>query len=227
MPPPELALQDQSFGATRFRPTAKRTSGSGEGAASEHVDAFRLAKEAVGASLEESILLEHFERLARETVRSAAAYGRHRDWIPRLLGAFLERPAPSVDIADLKQRILESLSEDAVELGTTHAAEPLLERALRLQSPHFVDLLQDLMADSDEDDRAGLIRCLGRLPAAEQASRQFVMDTLGSDSLAERDAAVRALEAWGSRAALGALSSHEDGDALLADYVARVVRAQR
>lgn len=122
-----------------------------------------------------------------------------------------------------------AFEQSPVESGMAHPAERVLEEAVRRYGADEVgEEIARSWSSLDAEEQAGTLRCCGRIHAIEDAIRAVVAESLTSDDLLVRDAAVRALEGWHSKASLELLREHRtrEPDAVLASYVERVLQGE-
>jgi hypothetical protein len=125
-----------------------------------------------------------------------------------------------------RQQLLAKFDAEPVEDGCIHAAETILERALKQHGADAERWIERLLAQQDASFAAAVIKCVGRLKSpGSQAWRLALLDRALAHSAAEiRDAAVQAAELWGDLQAIEVLRKHEQQEPWLRDYVERVVR---
>lgn len=132
-----------------------------------------------------------------------------------------ERPALRALTAG---EIVAALDAEPFESGVAHPFEPRLAAALRASSTGLARCVAEVIATRG-DLHADLLRCIGRLPEhlAFEPLHGFMTEGLRSPSLRLRDAAVRALETWGSEEAREILRRHDEPVPWLRDYIRRVL----
>jgi len=147
-----------------------------------------------------------------------------RSKLPVAAGTFTRQSSPT---DSLNLRLLRALEAEAVEDGMSHPGEAILVEAadaLRdAASPWFARLLSN-----DEDSRwaASILRLLARvgLPTSDSDRGDLIRYALDQEDIVLRDAAVEAVDLWGSPPLLRILSAHQESAPWLADYIARVIR---
>lgn len=126
--------------------------------------------------------------------------------------------SPAVAGADrILRDVISSLSEAPVEDGMVHPAETLIAAGLS-QTPPSIDIgtrLAELFTDARHRRpslAAGLLRIVGRQPidAVAPWGTHLASIALQDPDIEIRDAAVRAMEAWGDRRAVGLLQSRSE-----------------
>lgn len=125
--------------------------------------------------------------------------------------------------------LVASLESEPIEDGRHHPAERLLADAVTF-APGAAEWIESFVRNT-WDRRpalaAALIRCLGRLPGGMTFpwGLGLAADALRHESVEVRDAAVRALEAWGGEAAVAALRVYAPGEHIgwLREYAEQVL----
>lgn len=168
-----------------------------------------------------SIVLEPASRLYRRWLDPAVGHPIHYVTLPWPPSAAVEVSSADVDVEHAWDELLRALDECPVESGVPHRAEATLrEVLLRGGGPRLLA--------APVEYRYGLYRLLGRVAAADVPPNveQFVLQGLEDPKITLRDAAVRALESWGTRRALDAIDNHSSIEQVkwLADYCRAVVR---
>ena len=135
-------------------------------------------------------------------------------------------------VSDPGQKVLAtelraSFEDSPVEDGMGHPAERIIaktlaqvgdKRALRWLKDFCVDVSQPVFA-------ASVLRCLARNDSIGTTSWRgdIVRDSLASDSVEMRDAAIQAVETWGDLSLLEPLRAHSDPEPWLQQYVLDVI----
>jgi hypothetical protein len=143
--------------------------------------------------------------------------------------ALLEAPEPGRPPAEqLAEDVIALLETQPLESGAPHPVENVLLHALG-EAPKTVGEAFDRLKGSRPWLGPQFVRCLGRLPRdiAQVGAWSVVVASLRSADIAMRDAAVRALEGWGSSEALAVLEAHRESVGWLADYIRRVIGGLR
>lgn len=130
------------------------------------------------------------------------------------------------DVQEVVDRLMSLFEGEPLESGVEHAAESVLAHLVRTAPTIAMDVATRILADSEELVAPQLIRCVGRLVSAraEAVFMPMVKDALKSSEISMRDAAVRALEGWGTPGAVHALAGYEEPVPWLRDYAVRVLR---
>lgn len=126
-----------------------------------------------------------------------------------------------------RREIRNAFEAEAVEDGFSHAAETVLERALREHGSAAQRWLQALLERTESASFiASILKCLGRIdrPGSESWRAGILREALSHPHAEVRDAAVQAIEAWGDTEAIEILRRHDDSQGWLRDYITRVVR---
>lgn len=120
------------------------------------------------------------------------------------------------------------LLDDPLEDGITHPAEQVIEESLSYDVSETCDWLSTALVDY-YDTRpsigAAILRCIGRLEFAQVGDwgMRVADDALQHHDIEVREAAIRALEAWGGTEAVEMLSNHSDSEDWLNDYTQQVI----
>lgn len=99
------------------------------------------------------------------------------------------------------------LSEEPIEDGVTHSAESIINEALEDFGHKAHEWLQDVFETNFVHRpvvASGILRCVGRIDIAKVEHWGFTIASKGlkHDNIEVRDAAIRALEHWGSKKAV-------------------------
>lgn len=157
---------------------------------------------------------------------------------PTMPGKLLELPIKATpssavgsgggnEFLQLENQIKAALESAPLEDGYSHAAEILLEKAIRDYGDRAGDWLAGVLSSQDQNDvfKAELLRLLSRLKHFTSTWRVDVIKLgLSSSSLEFRDAAVQAAESWEEAEAIQLLEAHKEPCDWLADYISRVIR---
>ena len=127
-----------------------------------------------------------------------------------------------------RNRLIAALLDEPIEDGVTHPAEHVIDEALRKNSSECRDWLSETMVEHYQTRPsigASIVRCIGRLESDRVGNwgMHVADDALRHKDVEVREAAVRALEAWGGCEALSMLRSHRDSVAWLNEYVNQVI----
>lgn len=145
-------------------------------------------------------------------------------------------PNPSIRLAQrrvgneflqLENQLKAALESAPLEDGYSHAAEILLEKAIRNYGDRAGDWLVGVLSNQDQNDifKAELLRLLSRLKPFTSTWRVDIIKLgLSSSSLEIRDAAVQSAESWEEAEAIQLLEAHKEPCNWLADYTSRVIR---
>src|SRR5690606_31863350 len=132
-------------------------------------------------------------------------------------GAARSRPSIAIARGEVvsandEQELTRLFDDEPLEAGVEHPAVALVAKLVAIHGSQFGSWVEGLLLreGGDEALSVGVLRCLGRLHRGLVASwgHQVAAAALVHGSLAVRDAAVRALEAWGGRDAKEILASH-------------------
>ena len=122
---------------------------------------------------------------------------------------------------------LATLIDEPIEDGITHPSEHVLEKALRIDPSECRKELSRILVEyqTRPSMTASIVRCIGRMEYDQvgQWGIRVAEDALGHKDIEVRDAAVRTLENWGGREAIGILRSHKDSVDWMNDYVSQVI----
>ena len=127
-----------------------------------------------------------------------------------------------------RSKLIATLLDEPIEDGVTHPAEALIDEALRTNSSKCRDWLAQVLVEHYQTRpsiSASIVRCIGRLEYDRVGNwgMHVADDALRHKDVEVREAAVRALEAWGGSEALGMLRSHRDPVAWLNEYISQVI----
>ncbi len=127
-----------------------------------------------------------------------------------------------------QSKLIAALLDEPVEDGVTHPAEHVIDEALRTNSSECRDWLSRALVEHYQTRPsigASIVRCIGRLEFDRVGNwgMRVADDALRHKDVEVREAAVRALEAWGGCDALSMLRSHRDSVAWLKEYVSQVI----
>ncbi len=137
--------------------------------------------------------------------------------------------SPGGPSARLERSLASAFDEQPIEDGVPHAAEAVLDGALRSAQRAAVQAwLTALVGDPRRTDfAASVLRCLGRLSAPGEAAwrADIVRRALGSRDPVLRDAAVQAAEGWEDPALVPVLRAHKDREDVpwLKEYLEGVI----
>ncbi len=155
-----------------------------------------------------------------------------QSWLRRARSGFLrpeEAEPPGGPAGRLERALASAFDEQPIEDGVPHAAEAVLDGALR---PGQRAAAQGWLAAQVGDPRradfaASVLRCVGRLPAPGDAAwrADIVRRALGSPDPILRDAAVQAVEGWEDPALIPVLRAHRDQEDVpwLKEYLEGVI----
>lgn len=128
------------------------------------------------------------------------------------------------------RRLAQALDLEPLEDGFAHPAEMVMADALRAFGATAFTWIAFAYFEYHQSKpaiAAGLVRCLGRLPEAlTQPWGSFLaLSALYHADVEVREAAVRAFEIWGGRAAIDALTARVSVEPTpwLADYTRQVI----
>lgn len=127
-----------------------------------------------------------------------------------------------------RDKLIATLFDEPIEDGVTHPAEGLIDEALRADSSDCQNRLSQVLVELYPTRPAlcaSIIRCIGRLDYVRVRGwgMRVVDDALQNRDTEVREAAIRALEAWGGPEALDMLRRHKDTEAWLDEYVQQVI----
>ena len=141
-----------------------------------------------------------------------------------------DQPPLPPDPQEARNKLLEYLKSalaHPIEDGMNHPAENVLLRAVGLMGEQAALQWLDSHWQSHPQTRltATLLTCLGHLDFSGNPGWRapFVRHALTSDDLEARDAAVTAVDQWGTPALVDLLREHQEPVAYLADYIAEIV----
>jgi hypothetical protein len=168
--------------------------------------------EALGPELARLLSIALIDAAAKVVADAAANSPRRHD--------------PAVAHKELQRELQMRFDAEQIEDGLTHPAERPVSEVLQ-KYPEAKEWLWQLLSDPRYKYRIELLRCVGRMPS------QLVGDwgiwvasqMLQSENIEVRDAAICALELWGTEAAAEALRAHREPVPWLADYVASLLKA--
>lgn len=155
-------------------------------------------------------------------------WGAHHERLGWLFAGQTERHQDlAIERQELVYRLQQLFEAEPVEDGMTHPAEGLIERVLGQQRTAALAWLDELATRPDYEHRVALLRCLGRMPVmlAGDWGLSVMSRALRSEDMEVRDAAICALELWGTREAADILRAHHDPEPWLAEYVAAVLQS--
>ncbi|MCH8149397.1 MAG: HEAT repeat domain-containing protein [Planctomycetes bacterium] len=127
-----------------------------------------------------------------------------------------------------RSKLIATLLDESIEDGVTHPAEGLIDEALRADSSDCQNGLSRVLVENYSTRPslcASIIRCIGRLDDVRVRGwgMRVVDDALQNRDAEVREAAIRALEAWGGSEALDMLRRHKDTEVWLDEYVQQVI----
>lgn len=127
-----------------------------------------------------------------------------------------------------RSKLMAALLDEPIEDGVTHPAERVIDEALRAHAFECRDGLSRMLVEQYQTRPsvgALIVRCVGRLDYDRVGTwgMRVADDALQHRDVEVREAAVRALEAWGGCEALSMLRSHSDSVAWLSDYINQVI----
>ncbi|MCH7840306.1 MAG: hypothetical protein IID38_08745 [Planctomycetes bacterium] len=156
-------------------------------------------------------------------------------WHVRRTHCMIAQRAPTLDLTRIdhqyirfRSKLIAALLDEPIEDGVTHPAEHVIDEALRTNSSECRDWLSRVLVEHYQTRpsiSASIVRCIGRLEY-DQVGRwgmRVADHALRDKDVEVREAAVRALEAWGGCEALSILRSHSDSLAWLNEYVGQVI----
>lgn len=136
------------------------------------------------------------------------------------------RARPELDRGEFSRKLSAALEDSDVEAGFTHPGEAIIAALVRRNPAVAREILLGWYGELAHDTQPQALLLLGRL--AEKGTRELVHQlgarALASDDLELREAAVHALEMAGGGPSIEALRGHTEQDAVLRDYVQRVVQ---
>lgn len=127
------------------------------------------------------------------------------------------------------RHLLQAFALEPIEDGFPHPAEQIIEKALKTYHLTAIDWIKATYIRNIErvTIAAGIMRCIGRLNSNLTSIWGIVMAASGllQPNIEIRDAAVRALEAWGGQEALVALKAHvqSESSSWLKKYIEQVI----
>lgn len=127
-----------------------------------------------------------------------------------------------------RSKLIAALLDEPIEDGVTHPGEGLIDEALREDSSDCQNWLSQVLVEhyaTRPSLCASIVRCIGRLDYDQVRGwgMRVIDDALRNRDAEVREAAIRALEAWGGPAALEMLRRHKDAEAWLNEYVQQVI----
>lgn len=127
-----------------------------------------------------------------------------------------------------RSRLVATLRDEPIEDGVAHPAELVIAKVLYKNPSACLNWLSRALDEhkvTQPSLAASIIRCIGRLEYDQVGGwgMRVADDALRHGSVEVREAAVRALEAWGGRKALEKLRNHHDKRPWLDDYVQQVI----
>ncbi len=143
--------------------------------------------------------------------------------------------APPFGLAQIDQqyirfrsKLIATLLDEPIEDGVAHPGEGLIDEALRAGSSNCQDWLSRVLVEhypTRPSLCASIVRCIGRLDYDRLRGwgMRVIDDALRNRDVEVREAAIRALEAWGGPVAIEMLRRHKDGEAWLNEYVQQVI----
>lgn len=127
-----------------------------------------------------------------------------------------------------RNELIAILRDEPIEDGVTHPAEAVIAGVLCKNTSACKNWLSRALEEhkvTHPSLAASIVRCVGRLEYVQVDAWGMGVadDALRHGSVEVREAAVRALEAWGGRKALEMLRNHHDKRPWLDDYVQDVI----
>ena len=127
-----------------------------------------------------------------------------------------------------RNKLVAMLLDEPIEDGVTHPAEGLIDEALRADSSDCQNWLSQVLVEHYPTRLslcASIVRCIGRLDydRVRGWGMRVADDALRNRDAEVREAAIRALEAWGGPAAIDMLRRHKDAEVWLNEYVQQVI----
>ncbi len=139
-------------------------------------------------------------------------------------------PALESEFGDelFRRMLLAALSDEPIEDGITHPAENLIQDAHRRNASRCMQTLTFILNEMYRNRpslSASLLRCIGRMRAERLGPWGIitVKQALFHEDVEVRDAAIRALEKWGTGECLQVLWQYRDSEDWLNDYVRQVI----
>ena len=125
--------------------------------------------------------------------------------------------------------IVRALEDEPIEDGFLHPADKLIEAAMRADTMACREWLARTLTEnfSSRPALAGaILRCISRLDHSRVVGwgGGLVRSALAHRDVEVREAAIRALEAWGGDEAISLLRNHADSEPWLAEYTQRVIK---
>jgi hypothetical protein len=169
-----------------------------------------------------------------DRVRNQLAHGAVED-VPNRTSDLIRRLVERLcayhsrfDSAEFRRTLVAQLYDEPIEDAVAHPAEGWIRKALERDSSGCLQALSEALRNSYVDRAslaASILRCIGRMSYGQVGrwGLRVADDALRHQDVEVREAAVRALEAWGCREGLAMLRSHHDVEAWLDDYVRQVV----
>lgn len=173
------------------------------------------------------------------------------DWIKLFERVFLDRPVLNVDdlayirdhtpfglnIVDLdevnaekeklKSWLMNAFDVEPLENGVTHPAEEIISQfLLKSKGPLVFTWLEELIVNTTRPAFvSSIILCLGRFEQLGTADWRatIIRQSLASENIEIRDAAVQAAESWGGSSIRDILLQHNEQILWLRDYIQSIV----
>ena len=134
----------------------------------------------------------------------------------------------------LAARLRAAFDDNPLEDGMDHSAERIIGKTLQsIEGQPVLDWLSAFSLDAAYPSfGASVLRCLGRLPVEKTDQTHvgtgswragLVRDALAMDDVEIRDAAVQAAELWGDQDLIDVLTSHNEPEPWLRDYIRDVI----
>ena len=122
--------------------------------------------------------------------------------------------------------LISAIEAEPIEDGFCHPAEQVLRLSISENKPALVEWLHTIISGGSSPLSANLLRCVGRLQAKEVAGWGIALASkaLQQVDLEVRDAAVQALELWGTPDSIKLLKTHQEKVPWLNEYINRVVK---
>lgn len=166
---------------------------------------------------EEQVTVEVLKRLFQQWILTGSK---------RVPNPTLTQTRPRYDC--FRSKLIATLLDEPIEDGVTHPAEHVIDEALLTHSSECLDWLSWVLIenyDTRPSLSAAIVRCIGSLEYDQVGhwGMRVADDALQHKHVEVREAAVRALEAWGGCEALGMLRNHGDSVAWMNEYVRQVI----
>ena len=146
------------------------------------------------------------------------------------IGKTAEEQKVPVDDQERKRfafRLWSAFETDPFEDGMYHPAEEIIEKAMRsTERRRVLEWLRDLSLDAGHPSfSSGVLRCLSRQthPGTAAWRAELVRDALTMEDIEIRDAAIQAAESWGGREMVDVLTSHDEPESWLREYIRDVI----